>query len=792
MQPEPQTATRLVGSVRPLGRLRLRPAIAVSVACIIALLAGGIVVYLDNAERLARGRELELNQVQVLVERLAGSEWQALAEGRTDATMMTGFRETWSSAKQALVRLRSESPSEPRLSRIVLAFDAYVADVDQELEMLFSGAIEDARRFEEGTIAPVHDLLETTLLSTQASYHNDAQRAASRKAINSVITVIVASGLIVGLLWFVRRSQARAERRFRALVQHSSDVYSILDLGGTIVYESPAVERVLGYPLEERLGTNANGFIHSDDASLARTHMQQLLSAPGAEVNTELRVRHADGTWRRIVAFGKNLASDPAIGGIAVTYRDVTEQRAMEEQLRRQALEDPLTGLSNRALLRDRLEHAVARLQRVGDGQRLAVFFLDLDDFKTVNDSLGHAAGDLLLTAVGQRLSGAVRAIDTVARLGGDEFAVLAEDIPAEMDPNDLGRRLIKALMPAFQVGETEVFVRASVGYAVAAPGDDGDLLLRNADLAMYQAKAEGKSRLRRYDPGLHTTAVARLELEHDLRVALEARQFVIEYQPIVALESDRIVGLEALLRWNHPTRGILEPDRFIPLAEESGLIVEIGRWVMSEACRQLSEWIEQGLASPELTLSVNLSVKQVHDAAIVDDVATALRNSGLPGHRLTLEVTEGVLVDDSEAVIGRLAAIREMGVRIAIDDFGTGFSSLGYLSRFPVDVLKIDRSFVQRMSAKASDLAVIEAAIGLAATLGLETVAEGIERSGQTERLRELGCRLGQGFLFSRPAGASQIADALRTSLNRDQRARVKQTTRRPAATRRPRAAQT
>ena len=761
-----------------------------AVACVVALLAGGIVVYLDSAERLARSREVELNQVQVLVERLAGAEWQALAEGRTDASMMTGFRETWSAAKQALVRLRSESPTEPRLSRSVLAFDAYVADVDQELVMLSSGAIGEAGRFEAGTIAPVHDLLESTLSSTQASYHRDAQQAASRKAANSAITVILASGLIIGLLWFTRRSQVRAERRFRALVQHSTDVFSIIDPKGTILYESPAVERVLGYPVSERLGTDATALIHSDDASLASTHMQQLVSAPGAEVNAEVRVRHADGGWRRVVAFGKNLTHDPAVGGIALTYRDVTEQRAMEEQLRRQALEDPLTGLSNRALLRDRLEHAVARLQRVADGQRLAVFFLDLDDFKTVNDSLGHAAGDLLLTAVGQRLSGAVRSIDTVARLGGDEFAVLAEDIPAEMDPNDLGRRLTKALAPAFQIGETEVFVRASVGYAVAAPGEDGDLLLRNADLAMYQAKAEGKSGLRRYDPGLHTTAVARLELEHDLRVALEAHEFAIVYQPIVALDSDRIVGLEALLRWNHPTRGLLEPDNFIPLAEESGLIVEIGRWVMSESCRQLAEWIEQGLASPELTLSVNLSVKQVHDGAIVDDVAAALRESGLPGHRLTLEVTEGVLVDDSEAVIGRLAAIREMGVRIAIDDFGTGFSSLGYLSRFPVDVLKIDRSFVQRMSAKASDLAVIEAAIGLATTLGLETVAEGIERSGQTERLRELGCHLGQGFLFSRPTGASQIADALRANLTRDERRR-NPAPRRATKVRRPRAAQ-
>jgi diguanylate cyclase (GGDEF)-like protein len=505
-------------------------------------------------------------------------------------------------------------------------------------------------------------------------------------------------------------------------------------------------------------------------------------SAPGAEASTELRARHADGEWRRIVATGKNLMDDPAVGGIVLSYRDVTEQRAMEEQLRRQALEDPLTGLSNRALLRDRMEHALARSQRAANGGRVVVFFLDLDDFKTVNDSLGHAAGDLLLTAVGQRVTGAVRAIDTVARLGGDEFAVLAEDVTPDTDPNDLGRRLMHALAPAFQVGDNEIFVRASIGYAVANAGDDCDVLLRNADLAMYQAKADGKSGIRRYEPGLHTSAVARMELENDLRRAIEAREFVVEYQPIVDLDTDEIKGIEALLRWNHPTRGWLAPDQFITLAEESGMIIEIGRWVLDESTHQVAEWRRKGIASPNLRLSVNLSVKQIRDPAIADDVAAALQTSGLPGDRLTLEITENILVEDSEAVIGRLAAIRDLGVRIAIDDFGTGFSSLGYLSRFPVDVLKIDRSFVQRMSAKGSDLAVIEAAIGLASTLGLETVAEGIERSGQTRKLRELGCHLGQGFLYARPASANRLAAELRA---RSRGARKSATKRSPRARR-------
>jgi diguanylate cyclase (GGDEF)-like protein/PAS domain S-box-containing protein len=747
-----------------ISRLRLSARVALGVAFLVVLAAGAIVVRLDVAERLALQRELQLNQIETMVNQVSAEEWQALAEGTTDHTLMARFRNTWATTKRTLHDLRSQAPGDPRLSTVMLAFDAYAADVDQELIMLSAGAVSDAEAFESGTVAPTLDLLNASLAGTEATYRSQAERAAAIKATNSLVTAVVAALILVMLIWLMRRSQARAERRFRALVQYSSDVFSILDADGVIRYESEAVQSTLGYAPADRIGSNAWSDVHPEDAAVASTLWQQLKSAPGTESSTEFRCRHASGEWRRLLATGKNLTDDPAVGGIVLSYRDVTEQRAMEEQLRRQALEDPLTGLSNRALLRDRMEHALARAQRANDGSGVAVFFLDLDDFKTVNDSLGHGAGDLLLTAVGQRLTGAVRAIDTVARLGGDEFAVLAEDIGPSADPVDLGRRLMNALGPAFQVGENEIFVRASIGYAIAAAGEDCDILLRNADLAMYQAKADGKSGMRRYEPGLHTTAVARLELEHDMRRAIADEEFTVQYQPIVALDSDKVVGLEALLRWNHPTRGLLEPDGFIPLAEDSGMIIEIGRWVLTEATRQVADWVRDGIASPDLQLSVNLSVKQIRDPAIAEDVAEALRSSGLPGHRLTLEITESVLVEDSEAVIGRLAAIRDLGVRIAIDDFGTGFSSLGYLSRFPVDVLKIDRSFVQHMNAKASDMAVIEAAIGLASTLGLETVAEGIERSGQTRKLRELGCRLGQGFLYARPGSATDIAATLRS----------------------------
>jgi diguanylate cyclase (GGDEF)-like protein/PAS domain S-box-containing protein len=739
----------------------IRPLLMIGAACAVALLAGTIVARLDAAERFSSSRELELKKVEVLVESLTVKRWEALAEGKVTQATLDGFHKSWSETNRALAQLRAEGPGDPRLSGILLAFDAYVADLDQELALLQAGDQIDAERFERESLAPVLDLLSSALAGAESAYHIDAQKAASDKVAGSLVTLIIAACLLVGLLWLARESQVRAERRFRSLVQHSNDIYSIVSLDGLILYESPAVERTLGYAVADRVGTQAMAVIHPDDQPLAEEILGQL-QTPGAEREIDLRIRHADGTWRQISAFAMNLTQDPAVGGIAVTYRDVTDQRQLEEQLRRQALEDPLTGLANRALLRDRLDHAVTRSQRRNDGTSVAVFFMDLDDFKGVNDTLGHAAGDAVLAAVGERIKGAVRAIDTVARVGGDEFAVLAEEIPKGEDPSDLGRRVIDALGPAFDVAGTQIFVRASIGYAVGGPTDDGEILMRNADLAMYQAKVDGTRGLRRYDSALHDTAVSRMELTRDLRRALEDQEFFVAYQPIVSLESDRIVGLEALVRWNHPTRGTLPPDDFISAAEDSGQIIEIGRWVLREACRQLAAWTDSKVASPDLTVSVNLSVRQIQDAAIADDIAAALRDSGLEGRRLTLEITENILVEDSEAVIGRLTAIRALGVRIAIDDFGTGFSSLAYLSRLPIDVLKIDRSFIERMAGGSNDVAVIEAAIGLAERLGLATVAEGIERSAQTDRLLELGCELGQGFLYARPATADQTATLL------------------------------
>ncbi len=698
----------------------------------VVVVAGLLLVQLDVAERLASSRELQLSRVAGLVESLASQQWEALAVGREDQQALADFRRTWAQANSQLAQFRVLAPTDSRLSGVVLWFESFVSDLDQELTFIKSGSMADAADFERSSVQPVLTGLTATLTAAEAAYHADAQRAATDKAIESVLTVVISTGLLVLLVWMARRSQLRVERRFRSLVQHSTDVFSIVSASGEILYESPAVESAFGFRPVDRVGTNAFAGVHPDDLP--------------------------SGRW--VAAFGKNLIRDPAIGGIAVNYRDITEQRDLEEQLRRQAFEDPLTGLANRALLRDRLEHAVERSRRSSGGTGVVMFFLDLDDFKNVNDSLGHAAGDALLSLVAQRIRGSVRGVDTVARLGGDEFAVLAEDV-GDAGPEELGHRLLEALAPPFVVSGEEIFVRASVGYAISAAGDDGDVLLRNADLAMYQAKAERKGGMRRYDATLHHSFVARLALDRDLRRALDHHEFVVQYQPIVALDSRRIVGLEALVRWVHPVHGWLPPDRFIPAAEESGLIIELGRWVLAEACRQMAAWVDAGV-SPEISVSVNVSVRQLQDAGFPDDVATALHESGLDGRRLTLEVTESVLVDDSEVIIARLAVIRALGVRIAIDDFGTGFSSLGYLSRFPVDVLKIDRRFVAGMNTNSADLAIIQAAIGLAESLGLKTVAEGIEEDGQTTSLQDLGCDLGQGFLFARPGEPSAMAAML------------------------------
>jgi diguanylate cyclase (GGDEF)-like protein len=413
-----------------------------------------------------------------------------------------------------------------------------------------------------------------------------------------------------------------------------------------------------------------------------------------------------------------------------------------------QAMHDALTGLPNRALFLDRLEHALARATRASSD--VAVLFLDLDRFKTVNDSLGHAAGDELLCTVAERISGCMRAADTAARLGGDEFAVLLEDLDSTREAVGVAERVIEALETPIVVAGREVLVGASIGVAFGRHGAED--LLRHADVAMYRAKALGKGRYAMFEAGMQAEVMERLELEADLKRAVDRNELTVFYQPIIALATGELVGHEALLRWRHPVRGLIGPQSFIEVAEETGLIGPIGEFVLREACRQAAHW----QASGELSMNVNLSGRQLEGPGLLDMVTTILRETGLAPGRLVLEITETVLMHDTEATIRRLRALRALGVRLAVDDFGTGYSSLRYLNRFPLDVLKMAKPFVDGLGDQSEDPALARAIVDLGSSLGLQIVAEGIERSAQLTMLRRLGCPLGQGYWFARPMSAA------------------------------------
>ena len=426
------------------------------------------------------------------------------------------------------------------------------------------------------------------------------------------------------------------------------------------------------------------------------------------------------------------------------------------DQLARQAFRDPLTSLPNRALFMDRLSHALTRTER--RGEQLAVLFLDLDRFKVVNDSLGHGVGDQLLIGVSQRLAACLRPEDTIARLGGDEFAILLEDVKDDKGPTSVADRLTGELQQPFVVEGREVVITVSIGIAMSTarrmtPED----ILRDADLAMYHAKGKGKARYEVFDKSMNAPAKERMDLELDLRNAVARGEFILHYQPVVELPTGRITEVEALVRWKHPQRGLLFPADFVGLSEETGLIVPLGRWVLHEACRQTRQW---QLAAPatKLAISVNLSARQLQQPGLVDEIGAVLRETRLDPGALRLEITETVVMHDAPITLAKLEALKALGVQLAIDDFGTGYSSLGYLKRFPVDTLKIDRSFVKGIGRDVEDSAIVRAVITVAKSLGLSVTAEGIETADQLDQLRTLGCDHGQGYFFAKPMTSDRV----------------------------------
>ena len=545
------------------------------------------------------------------------------------------------------------------------------------------------------------------------------------------------------------------ERRLLALVQNSADLVVVLEPDSTASFVSPAAGSVLGRTPESLVGRRFVDLLLPREVPV---FIRMLAACREGDQPVILRTMHADG--RELVLEGTltNLMSDAAVDGWVLTVRDVTDRQALQQELSYQAFHDALTGLANRQLFGDRLTHALRR--RDGATEPLTVLVLDLDDFKHVNDSLGHGIGDRLLVSVAERIAGAIREGDTAARLGGDEFAVLMEDADSAT-AHEVAERLLQALAVPVQVDEHQHSVRASIGMAEAMPGAaTGDETLRNADVAMYWAKDRGKGTVAVYEAGQHAEALERLALRSELQRAIREGQLVLHYQPTVDLTTHRITGFEALVRWDHPTRGLLQPLEFIGVAEQSGLIVPLGSWVLLEACRA-GAGMQSDRHTP--TMAVNISAQQLARADFVDEVAHVLRRTGMPAERLVLEITESVLLDDMAGTAATLVRLRDRGIRVAIDDFGTGYSSLSYLSQLPVDVLKVDKSFIDQVCGGAADASLVEAIIAMSRSMRLTTVAEGVEEPEQAAWLRNARCSLAQGYLWSRPVELSAARELLR-----------------------------
>jgi diguanylate cyclase (GGDEF)-like protein/PAS domain S-box-containing protein len=508
-----------------------------------------------------------------------------------------------------------------------------------------------------------------------------------------------------------------------------------------------APDDVIGHPLHERIG----GDLEQESAFL-----QRVLATGETVRNEDALFARGDGSMLPVASTTAPVMRDGEVVGAVVTFRDVTERKAFELQLAHQAFHDTLTDLPNRALFLDRLHHAMARSRHA---RRHALLFIDVDRFKVVNDSLGHQVGDQLLTMVAARLRSCLRRGDTLARFGGDEFTVLMEDIDDSADAMAAAERIITALTAPFEICERELVVSASIG--IACTNDDyrsPDELVAFADIAMYRAKAKGGGFVDIYDAETEHRALERLELEIALRQAIQTGQLEVFYQPVFSVTTGRITGTEALVRWNHPTMGQILPGGFINLAEETGLIVPLGRFVLLEACCQTKEWQDAHPEAPPLTVCVNLSTRQLQRTSLIDDVQDILSVSGLDAAALCLEITESAMLEEAAVVAANLAGLKRLGVRLAIDDFGTGYSSLSYLKRFPVDVVKIDRSFTSGLGQREVDRDIVTAIVQLARAIGAQAVAEGVETPAQLEELRSVGCPGAQGFYLSRPKPRDEI----------------------------------
>ncbi|MDQ8044750.1 MAG: EAL domain-containing protein [Solirubrobacteraceae bacterium] len=658
-------------------------------------------------------------------------------------------------------------------TRLIGLGQRYLRMLGAEAVLIHTGRWKAAVHLNETAVKQAHDDLVGATRALSAHYRVRADQNAKMGRIGTVVLLLLALLLLTGLLLrygsATRAAQAVAERgkisaenerRFRALIGGSADILIVLDEDSVVLDHHETAEHVLGYDDGSLAGTRLVDLLEPEQASHTLAVLAALVGRDSAGDTIAWQLRRADGSVMEAEASIVNHVDDPLIGGFVVNVRDVTERKVLEAELEHRSFHDPLTGLANRGLLADRVRQAIGRSAR--DPQPHALLLLDIDDFKAVNDSLGHRMGDELVRQIAQRLSPYVRAHDTLARVGGDEFALLVEDLTADGDALGLAERLVEVLSEPVDLDGHPYTIHVSIGVAVAdgsgagSTGEQASMLLRNAELAMYEAKRSGGSTIEVFAARMHDAVTKRLELKAELELALQRDEFSLVYQPIVDVAQRRIAGYEALVRWIHPERGMVSPADFIPIAEQTGLIVDLGTWVLREACRQLAEW--QPGWTEERYVSVNVAGQQLQRDDFGVQVRAALSASGLPPHQLLLEMTESSLIADTEGSERTINELRRLGVRLAIDDFGTGYSSLSYLHRFSVDVLKIDKAFIDNITVDGPGNALVDAIVNMAGSLQLKVVAEGIEEPEQVEALALMRCELGQGYHYSRPLPVGEV----------------------------------
>jgi len=719
----------------------------------------------------AYANQLPLNQISVLTRQINSLKLTALQRQDVTPGVETERRSARATLREATLAAQLHTHHTAALEEVWPAFDSYIMSADRQWLLIQVGNFDEGKQAEFQAVGSQFDLMQHHVQVAIEAEDKWAQDAALKARYELLAAAVLAATAVLMLFLRLQKQEhlgqlqeternvlRQSEERFRALTEQSTDIILIADPSGRIKYASPSVHAVLAVHGDSLVGTNMSDLVHSHDiAKTMSAGSRSVANGPSPEQNriVEVRLRHADGGWLHFECVVRDLIQHKNIGGIVYNARDITERKYAQEELVFNATHDVLTGLPNRVLFLGRLQSVVDQMKR-HPHLAAAVLFVDIDDFKIVNDCYGHAVGDAFIKEVSSRLRACIRGDGTVARMGGDEFTVLVEDISDPSDAIRVAERIQSSLRQPLILDGLEIFKSASIGIALTSQGTTAEAVLQNADIAMYRAKDNGKACSEIFDRAMHEQVLERLGLEAKLRHALENKELSLHYQPIVAVDTGVVQGFEALLRWQLPDSSSIPPSIFVPVAEQSGLIVPISVWVLRTACFEAAKWQQRYPAQPPLYVSINISAKHFSHSGFVRHLRDALEESSVDPQCITIELTESLAMSDVAGTSETMSQLRSLGVSLSIDDFGTGYSSLSYLRRFPVDTLKIDQSFVKTMDAE--NYAIVKTIIGLAHNLDLKVVAEGVETTNQRRLLALAGCGLAQGHLFAEPMRAESV----------------------------------